>query len=88
MLDKKHRLSKRQIEYSLLPEEKICTVVNKSLRSGDVVESRGDVLVYGDVNPGATVKDCADCGFCEKKCPQHLKVRELLKKVEDTLTAL
>lgn len=55
LLEKKHRLSKRQIEYSLLPDEKICMVVNKSLRSGEVIESRGDVLVYGDVNPGATI---------------------------------
>ena len=26
--------------------------------------------------------DCKNCGFCEKKCPQHLKIRELLQKVE------
>ena len=44
--------------------------------------------VNNEKNPGATIKDCANCGFCERKCPQHLKVRELLKKVEDTLTAL
>lgn len=31
---------------------------------------------------------CVNCGFCEKKCPQHLKVRELLKKAEETLGAL
>jgi predicted aldo/keto reductase-like oxidoreductase len=39
-------------------------------------------------NPGITSKDCADCGYCEKKCPQHLKIRELLKKAEDTLQRL
>ena len=39
-------------------------------------------------NPGITSKDCADCGYCEKKCPQHLKIRELLKKAEDVLNAL
>ena len=26
--------------------------------------------------------DCKNCGFCEKKCPQHLRIRELLQKVE------
>jgi len=26
--------------------------------------------------------DCKNCGFCEKKCPQHLQIRELLQKVE------
>jgi predicted aldo/keto reductase-like oxidoreductase len=29
-----------------------------------------------------------DCGLCEEKCPQHLKIRELLKKVEPILEAL
>lgn len=44
--------------------------------------------VNNEKAPGATSKDCADCGYCEKKCPQHLKVRELLKKAEDVLTSL
>ena len=39
-------------------------------------------------NPGATSRDCVSCGYCEKKCPQHLKVRELLKKVESVLETL
>jgi len=56
VLEKKHRLSKAQIEYSLTEGEKICLVSNKSLRNGEVLESRGDIVVYGDVNPGATVK--------------------------------
>lgn len=55
-LEKKHRLSRKQIEYSLCESERIAKVIHKSLRSGDVVESRGDLVVYGDVNPGATVK--------------------------------
>ncbi|MBQ2668225.1 MAG: aldo/keto reductase [Clostridia bacterium] len=44
--------------------------------------------VNDEKKPGATLKDCANCGFCERKCPQHLKVRELLKKAEDVLNAL
>lgn len=55
-LEKKHRLSRKQIEYSLCEDERISKVIYKSLRSGDVVESRGDLVIYGDVNPGATVK--------------------------------
>lgn len=27
--------------------------------------------------------DCIGCGLCEKVCPQHLKIRALLKDVED-----
>lgn len=55
-LEKKRHLSKAQIEYSLKEDERISLVVNKSLRSGEVAESRGDLLVYGDVNPGALAK--------------------------------
>lgn len=55
-LEKKHRLSRKQIEYSLCEDERISKVIHRSLRSGDVVESRGDLVIYGDVNPGATVK--------------------------------
>lgn len=31
---------------------------------------------------GALSDKCLNCGFCERKCPQHLKIREQLKKVE------
>lgn len=56
MLVKKHCLTRKQIEYSLSDRENICLVIEKSLRSGETVISRGDVIIYGDVNPGAYVK--------------------------------
>lgn len=35
------------------------------------------------VEKGGVLSDaCLDCGKCEKKCPQHLKIRENLKMVE------
>lgn len=54
-LVKKHRLSTAQLEYSLSDDERLCLVINKSLRSGETATSRGDIIIYGDVNPGATV---------------------------------
>ena len=48
-LVKKHCLSRKQIEYSLCDGENICLVIEKSLRSGETVISRGDVIIYGDV---------------------------------------
>lgn len=30
---------------------------------------------------GKTFADCKQCGLCESKCPQHLKIRENLEKV-------
>ncbi len=34
---------------------------------------------------GKTYKDCRDCGICETKCPQRLKIRQQLALVEETL---
>ena len=37
---------------------------------------------------GKTIKDCSDCGKCERKCPQNLQIRKQLKRVEEVLTTL
>lgn len=52
---KQHRLTTEQIDYSLEENESTVMVLKKSLRSGESISSRGDVLIYGDVNPGSTV---------------------------------
>lgn len=56
VFNKKCFLSEKEITYSLKENENICLVVNKSLRSGESVVSRGDVIVYGDVNAGAEIE--------------------------------
>ena len=35
---------------------------------------------------GKTAKNCKECGKCEKACPQHLQIREDLKKALADLT--
>ena len=55
VLIKKQKLSRKQINYSLGADESVLKIVNRSLRSGDEVRFSGDVIVYGDVNPGAHV---------------------------------
>ena len=35
---------------------------------------------------GAKPSDCIKCGMCEKACPQHLKIRDLLCEVEATFS--
>jgi predicted aldo/keto reductase-like oxidoreductase len=37
---------------------------------------------------GKTITDCKNCGFCEKKCPQKLKIRNELKRVEEILAVV
>ena len=44
--------------------------------------------VENEKEPGATSESCVSCGYCEKKCPQHLQIRDLLKKVEPVLKSL
>lgn len=44
--------------------------------------------VNNEKKPGPTSDQCIDCGQCEEKCPQHLNIRQLLRKVENTLEAL
>jgi len=37
---------------------------------------------------GAPVSDCIECGQCNEKCPQGIKVAEKLKEVDEVLSAL
>ena len=43
---------------------------------------------YVENRKGKTSADCVNCGQCEKKCPQKLKIREELKRVEKILSEL
>jgi predicted aldo/keto reductase-like oxidoreductase len=47
-----------------------------------------DNYLTNEKNPGVAPDACVNCGYCEKKCPQHLQVRELLKKVDGVLKSL
>ncbi len=42
---------------------------------------------YIKEHPKSLVQHCVECGACEERCPQHLKIRELLKMVDEKLLA-
>jgi len=55
-------------------------------------------ILFGRNNPWSTYEaiiesgsgkpaDCIECGMCEGVCPQHLEIRELLKKVAEKFEA-
>ncbi|MGX4599653.1 aldo/keto reductase [Faecalimicrobium sp. JNUCC 81] len=39
------------------------------------------------VKEGNDASRCVECGKCEVKCPQHIKIREVLKEVENVFKA-
>ncbi len=54
----------------------------------ETAKNTWNAYLNDEKNPGVSPAECINCGYCERKCPQHLKVRELLKKVEAKLSAL
>ena len=54
----------------------------------DLAKNTWNGYLNNDKNPGVHPDACVNCGYCERKCPQHLKVRELLKKVSGVLSNL
>ena len=54
----------------------------------DLAKNNWNGYLNDQKNPGVHPDQCVNCGYCERKCPQHLQVRELLKKVAGVLTDL
>lgn len=55
---------------------------------GLVDHARWEFKHYSKEENKPTLKDCKNCGFCEKKCPQRLAVRKELERVEEILAKL
>lgn len=55
---------------------------------GLVDHARWEFKHYSQEENKPTLKDCKNCGFCEKKCPQRLVVRKELERVEEILAKL
>ena len=44
-------------------------------------------LVYDKMSPDEKASACVDCGACLKKCPQHIPIPEILKKIASEMEA-
>jgi predicted aldo/keto reductase-like oxidoreductase len=52
---------------------------------GELGESDYARAVYHELSPAQTPANCADCGRCEKVCPNRLPVRRLLREAQTML---
>jgi hypothetical protein len=43
-------------------------------------------VIYNRAKPEQRASGCIECGKCEEKCPQHLPIREELKRVDQRLS--
>ena len=66
----------------------------KQISIPDLFQTYNLKIQFADINAensyayhtrnGGKAKDCIKCGKCEKICPQHLKIKDLLVKVSET----
>lgn len=66
-----------------IPIPEIFAAMNKRLGNGQIKEAKETYQAV--TTSGHRASDCIKCRQCEKACPQHLKVTELLSECADAL---
>jgi len=57
---------------------------NMFLRFGNLDSAKGNYSWNTDSHQKARASACIECGACEEVCPQHIRIRDELKKVAET----
>lgn len=58
---------------------------NQKIENVDIFTAVGNAYVnYSKIEGNGIASDCISCGLCEKECPQHIKIPEVMKDVKET----
>lgn len=68
-----------------IPIPEIFAAANLRLGNGQLEEAKKQYLAATSAEGVGSAGDCIECRQCERACPQHLKITELLKKSRELL---
>lgn len=72
----------RHISFSFHDEPSVIKYIIDSAKDYGLTEHAQKMFDEYVEKGGKLRESCINCGYCERKCPQHLQIRQELDKVE------